>query len=47
MVLPARDDAPRVGHARLGAGWAFWVAALLSLLTAGIALAVTIREARA
>ena len=39
--------APRVGHARLGAGWVFWVGALLSLLSVGIALAVTIRESRA
>jgi hypothetical protein len=38
--------APRVGHARLGAGRAFWVAALLSVLAAGGALALVVRAAR-
>jgi hypothetical protein len=36
---------PRVGHARIGGGWAFWIAALLALLATGIALTAAIREA--
>jgi hypothetical protein len=35
---------PRVGHARIGAGWAFWLAALLLLSALGVALTVAIRE---
>ena len=37
---------PRVGHARIGAGWAFWFAALAALLAMGVALTAAIREAR-
>jgi hypothetical protein len=35
---------PRVGHARVGGAWAFWVAGLLLLSAIGLALAVAIRE---
>jgi len=37
---------PRVGHARIGGGWAFWFAALAALAAMGIALTAAIREAR-
>jgi hypothetical protein len=39
--------APRVGHARIGGIWAFWVSALLALVALALALVTTIREARA
>ena len=35
---------PRVGHARVGAGWAFWIAAALLLTAIGVALSTAIRE---
>lgn len=35
---------PRVGHARIGGVWAFWVAGLLVLAALGTALTVAIRE---
>jgi hypothetical protein len=55
MLWYAKDDKagasaltsviPRVGHARLGGGWAFWFAALAALAAMGAALAAVIREA--
>ena len=38
---------PRVGRARIGGVWAFWVASLLLLATIALALATAIRENRA
>ena len=35
---------PRVGHARLGGAWAFWLAGLLLLAAIGLALSTAIRE---
>jgi hypothetical protein len=35
---------PRVGHARIGAAWAFWIAGLLLLAAIGLALTTAIRE---
>jgi len=35
---------PRVGHARAGGGWAFWIAALLSLTALALALITAVRE---
>lgn len=57
MLWYAQDDpswfeqigaiAPRVGNARIGGTWAFWIAALLALSALALALALVIREARA
>jgi hypothetical protein len=35
---------PRVGHARIGGTWAFWIASLLLLSALGVALTTAIRE---
>jgi hypothetical protein len=35
---------PRVGHARIGGVWAFWVASLLLVAAIGVALSTVIRE---
>ena len=35
---------PRLGNARIGGAWAFWVASLLLLAAMGIALSIAIRE---
>jgi hypothetical protein len=35
---------PRVGHARIGGSWAFWIASLLLLSALGLALTTAIRE---
>ena len=35
---------PRVGHARIGGAWAFWLAGFLLLAAIGLALSTAIRE---
>ncbi len=37
---------PRVGHARIGGVWPFWVGSLLLLAAIGIALTTAVRESR-